>query len=221
MNRNSGYGAGNKQRNARREAVGDAITRRTAIAIGTAALVAGGSGSVRAAHFAGTVPSLTGYVGDYYAFDRPQILPPIVFEDIAGNRRDLSNMAGRVVLLNFWATWCAPCLVEMPDLDRLQTRFSGAGLAVLAICTDARSVQAVGDFLALHGLRNLGVYLDPTGQDLHNCAISAIPTSFIIDRAGHARGILAGAARWDSAAGHTLVNYYLTEAPVNTPVRNW
>lgn len=200
---------------------GDAITRRTAMAMGAAAVAAAGCGPARAARLAATVPSLTGYVGDYYAFDRPQILPPIVFEDVAGNRHDLSDMAGRIVLLNFWATWCAPCLVEMPDLDRLQTLFSSTGFAVLAVCTDAHSVQAVGDFLALHGLRNLGVYLDPTGQDLHNCAISAIPTSFIVDRAGHARGILAGAARWDSAAGQTLINYYLTEAPINTPARNW
>ncbi|MGH6977214.1 MAG: hypothetical protein ACREED_09325, partial [Stellaceae bacterium] len=99
--------------------------------------------------------------------------------------------------------------------------FSDSSFAVLAVCTDAHSVQAVGDFFASHGLRNLGVYLDPTGQDLHNCAISAIPTSFIIDRAGHARGILAGAAPWDSQSSHALVNYYLTEAPVNTPPRNW
>ena len=200
---------------------GDAITRRTAMTMGVAAVVAAGSGSARAARLAGTTPSLAGYIGDYYAFDQPQILPPIVFEDVTGNRRNLSGMAGRIVLLNFWATWCAPCLAEMADLDRLQTRFSDAGLAVLAICTDARSGQAVGNFLASHGVRNLGVYLDPTGQDLHNCAISAIPTSFVIDRAGHARGILAGAAPWDSQAGHALINDYLTEAPVSTPARNW
>ena len=199
----------------------DAITRRAAMTIGAAAMVAAGSDSVRAARLAATTPSLTGYIGDYYAFDRPQILPPIVFEDVTGNRRNLSDMVGRIVLLNFWATWCAPCLAEMPALDRLQTQFADSSFAVLAVCTDARSVQAVSDFLASHGLRNLGVYLDPTGQDLHNCAISAVPTSFIIDRAGHARGILPGAAPWDSQAGHALINYYLTEAPVNTPARNW
>ncbi|HEV2264023.1 MAG TPA: TlpA disulfide reductase family protein [Stellaceae bacterium] len=199
----------------------DPITRRAAMTIGAAAVVAAGSGSVRAAHLTGTVPSLTGYIGDYYPFDRPQILPPIVIEDVTGKRRNLSDMAGRIVLLNFWATWCAPCLAEMPDLDRLQTHFSDSSFAVLAVCTDARRVQAVSDFLASHGLRNLGVYLDPTGQDLHNCAISAVPTSFIIDRAGHARGILAGAAPWDSQAGHALIDYYLTEAPVKTPARNW
>lgn len=200
---------------------GEAITRRAAMTMGAAALLVAGSRSACAARLASTIPSLTGYAGDYYAFDRPQILPPIVFEDVTSNRHDLSDMAGRVVLLNFWATWCAPCLVEMPGLDRLQTQFSGVGFAVLAVCTDARSVQAVGDFLALHDLKNLGVYLDPTGQDLYNCAISAIPTSFIVDRVGHARGMLAGAARWDSAAGYALIDHYLREAPVNTRARNW
>lgn len=200
---------------------GETITRRAAMTTGAATLLVAGFRSASAARLAGTIPSLTGYVGDYYAFDRPQILPPIVFEDVTGNRHGLADMAGQVVLLNFWATWCAPCLVEMPSLDRLQTQFSGAGFAVLAVCTDARSVQTVSDFLALRSLRNLGVYLDPTGQDLYNCAISAIPTSFIIDRAGHARGILAGAARWDSAAGYALVDHYLREAPVNLRARNW
>src|SRR5579872_3531270 len=129
---------------------GDSITRRAAMTMGAAAMVAAGTGSTRAARLAETTPSLAGYIGDYYAFDQPQILPPIVFEDVTGNRHNLSNMAGRIVLLNFWATWCAPCLAEMPDLDRLQAHFSQTGLTVLAVCTDARSVQTVGDFFALH-----------------------------------------------------------------------
>jgi len=189
--------------------------------MGAAALVVGRSGGAHAARPAGTVPSLSGFVGDYYPFDQPQILPRIAYEDYSGNRRDLSGMAGRIVLLNFWATWCAPCLVEMPDLDRLQSRFSSEIFAVVAVCTDARSVQTVDDFLAQHGLRNLGAYVDPTGKDMHDCAISAMPTSFIVDRAGHARGILPGGARWDSPAAHALIAYYLTETPVGTPARTW
>lgn len=200
---------------------GSGITRRTAITLGAAALAASRSSGVRAARPAGGVPSLSGFVGDYFPFDRPQILPRIAFEDLGGNQRDLSVMAGRVVLLNFWATWCAPCLAEMPDLDRLQSRFSSDVFAVLAICTDARNIQTVSDFLAQHGLRNLGVYADPTGRDMHDCAISAMPTSFIIDRVGHARGILPGAARWDSPAAYALIDYYLTETPVDTAARTW
>ena len=200
---------------------GSGITRRTAIAIGAAALAAAGSGAVRAAGPVGSVPLLRGFVGDYYPFDRPQILPRIAFEDLGGNQRDLAAMAGRIVLLNFWATWCAPCVAEMPALDRLQSRFSSDVFAVIAVCTDARSVQTVSDFFAQHGLRNLGVYVDPTGRDMHDCAISAMPTSFIVDRVGHARGILPGAAQWDSPAAQALIGYYLTETPVVTPARTW
>jgi thiol-disulfide isomerase/thioredoxin len=191
------------------------ISRRTAMIMGAAALAAASSRPARAARDGSPVPVLAGYVGDYFPFDTPQILPHLVIEDASGGQHDLGAMAGRVVLLNFWATWCAPCLVEMPDLDRLQADFAASDFAVLALCTDRRNVQSVSAFLSGHGLRNLAIFLDPTGEDLHNCAITAIPTSFIIDRLGRARGMLPGPAPWDSRTGRALINYYLAEIPGN------
>lgn len=188
------------------------ISRRGAIWAGTASLVAAYLVGARAvAAPAGRVPALSGYIGDYYALDLPQKLPPIVIADATGVRHDLSDMAGRVVLLNFWATWCAPCLLELPDLDRLQAHFAGDGLVVLALCTNARNASSVARFYATHGLRNLGVFFDPTGRDLYDWALTAIPTSFIIDRKGRARGMLPGGAAWNSSAGHALIEYYLSE----------
>ncbi|MGH7015307.1 MAG: TlpA disulfide reductase family protein [Stellaceae bacterium] len=191
------------------------LTRRTALIASAAALIVARSSSAYAAPSGRSIPKFVGYVGDYFPFDTPQILPRIVFEDATGKEHDLSAMAGRIVLLNFWATWCAPCLAEMPDLDQLQAYYSGRDFGVLALCTDARSVQTVSDFLVAHGLRNLGTYFDPTGEDMHNCAISAMPTSFIIDRSGRARGILPGAAPWASPTGRALIAYYLAEIPGN------
>jgi thiol-disulfide isomerase/thioredoxin len=198
---------------------GTAISRRTAMIMGAAALAASGSRPARAARTSSPVPVLAGYVGDYFPFDTPQILPRLVIEDASGSQHGLGFMAGRIVLLNFWATWCVPCLVEMLDLDRLQADFSASDFSVLALCTDQQNVQSVSAFLSEHGLHNLGIFLDPTGEDLHNCAITAVPTSFIIDRFGRARGMLPGPAPWDSRAGRALVSYYLAESPGNASTR--
>lgn len=198
-----------------------AISRRAVLTMGAAALVAGAARSARAAPsvLGRRVPTLAGYVGDYHPFDTPQILPRVVFLDAAGSRLDLSVMAGRVVLLNFWATWCAPCLVELPDLDRLQAEYSDKRFVVLALCVDSQSIPTVAEFLSTRGLNRLGVFVDPTGNDLHNCAITAIPTTFIIDRLGRACGMLPGAAPWDSAAGRALIEYYLADTS-NAAARN-
>ncbi len=196
------------------------ISRRTAMGMGVATLAAAaGAGRARGAPSAAVAqaPAFAGSIGDYYAFNPPQKAPPMVFGDASGLRRHLGDMAGKVVLLNFWATWCAPCLVEMPGLDGLQARSPG-DLVVLALCTNLRSARSVADFYATHGLTRLGVYFDPTGQDLGNWALATIPTSFVVDRAGRVRGILPGAAAWNSPAAAALMNYYLAEkSRANTP----
>jgi Redoxin len=190
-------------------------TRRTALIMGAATLIAVRTHPAYAARTAQPVPKLVGYVGNYFPFDTPQSLPRIVFEDAAGKDLTLSVMAGRIVLLNFWATWCAPCLAELPELDRLQAYFSDSDFSVLALCTDGRSLQSVGDFLVAHHVHNLSPYVDPTGDDMHNCAITAIPTSFILNRRGQALGMLAGGAPWASAAGRALIAYYIAKVPRN------
>lgn len=181
------------------------LSRRTFLA-GTAALLA-----TRAARAAVSVPRMTGYVGDYFAFAAPQTMPQISFAGASGQPHDLAELGGKVVLLNFWATWCAPCLAELPDLDRLQSGFSRDQFIVLALCEDARSLGAIESYYAGRNIEALGKYIDPMGQALRTYAVPAVPTSFILDRHGLARGMLAGAAPWNSAEGRALVAYYLNE----------
>jgi thiol-disulfide isomerase/thioredoxin len=155
------------------------------------------------------MPTLKGYVGDFFPFTKILKLPPIVFEDQKGRMSDLAAMKGRVVLLNFWATWCAPCVYEMPSLDRLQAQFPKSEFLVLALSEDAGGFGPIENFFQSHGLQHLGIYLDPSGRDRQAWSVPAIPTSFIIDRTGRVRGILPGAADWDSASSQSLIAYYL------------
>jgi thiol-disulfide isomerase/thioredoxin len=155
------------------------------------------------------VPKFAGYLGDFFPFDSVVTFPSVVFQDASGRYTRLRDMTGRVLLLNFWATWCLPCVEEMPDLDRLQARFATQPFTVLALCEDVSGLSAAEGFFRAHRLQHLGVYVDPQGQARRDCSVPAIPASFLIDRQGRPRGILPGAAPWDSPAAHALIEYYL------------
>ncbi len=127
-----------------------------------------------------------------------------------GGVTNLRRYRGKVVLLNVWATWCAPCVYELPALDRLQAATDKAGVAVLAVSVDLEGMSKVAPFAARLDLKNLTVLSDPAGRIADGLNIGeGLPWSFVIDRQGRVRGYLMGAADWDSAAGRALLDYYL------------
>ena len=130
----------------------------------------------------------------------PRRLPDIDFTD--GNARPirLSSFHGRVVLLNIWATWCAPCRKEMPALDRLQASLGGAEFEVVTLSVDRDGLQAVNAFYRQTGIAQLRIYLDQSGQAMSDLGVAAIPTTLLIDRQGNEIGRKIGAAQWDSPA---------------------
>lgn len=130
---------------------------------------------------------------------------------IDGQEREVSlaDYKGQVLLLNLWATWCAPCVEEMPSLDRLEAKLGGEDFQVMAISTDRAGLDIVGPFYAEHGLEHLGVWLDPRGQIMHALKARGLPTSFLIDRNGKVVARAEGAAPWDSAEAIALIRWYL------------
>ncbi len=135
-----------------------------------------------------------------------------------GRKIDLSAFAGRVVLVNFWASWCAPCVAELPALARVQQEFSAEGLQVAAVSIDAMSKAALGAFLHRVGANNLAVYFNPAARpgspDIMPARIGpfrlhALPISYLIDRRGRVIGFFPGAAAWDSAEGKAFLRHYL------------
>ena len=131
--------------------------------------------------------------------------PAISFQDGERRKLTLADFRGQVVLMNFWATWCAPCIRELPSLDRLQARLKPSGVKIVALSIDRSGVDAVKKFFVENGIRNLDVYVDPTMDAQEAFKIPGLPTSVLIDRNGRDRGRLVGPADWGGAEAAQLV----------------
>jgi thiol-disulfide isomerase/thioredoxin len=130
--------------------------------------------------------------------ENPRTLPEIRFETGEGETITLAHFRGRVVLLNLWATWCAPCRREMPTLDRLQAALGGGDFEVLALSIDRTGLPAVKEFYQELGLERLPIYVDQTGAAQRALNALGLPTTLLIDREGNEVGRLLGPAEWDS-----------------------
>ena len=143
----------------------------------------------------------------------PQPAPEIAFSDGAGKTFDLSDFAGKTVLVNLWATWCGPCLREMPSLERLQQHF-GDRLAVLAISEDRGGSKAVDPFIAKLGLKSVKTFLDPKSAVGRAFKVEGLPTSFLIDGQGRVLGRVDGEAAWDSPRMLAVIEPFLDAGAV-------
>ncbi|HAY50048.1 MAG TPA: TlpA family protein disulfide reductase [Thalassospira sp.] len=122
----------------------------------------------------------------------------VTFVDENGEEKQLNQLKGQVILVNLWATWCVPCVKEMPELDRLAAEMDGKPFRVLALSQDRGGAAAVTEFFEKNGIDNLDVVLDPRGAAARKMGARGLPTSFVIDGHGAVRGKLEGIARWDA-----------------------
>ena len=127
----------------------------------------------------------------------PKPLPSLALPALDGGTAALTSFRGRSLVLNFWATWCAPCIRELPELDKLAA--SPDAPAVLAISADRGGAATVRPFLAAHPASHLRVLLDPHSEAVQALGVVGFPTTFVIDRDGHIRGQLVGPTRWGEA----------------------
>jgi thiol-disulfide isomerase/thioredoxin len=176
--------------------------------LGAIAAVLTFGGARLSASLAGDAP-LTGAVADFSRIDPPLPAPGDPFKDSAGKELHLSDFRGKLVLLNIWATWCAPCRAEMPSLDRLQAKLGGEGFMVLPVSLDRGGGPAVAVYYGQHDITHLGVYLAGQGGLQNALKIGGVPTSFLIDREGRVVGSLEGATQWDSPEALALIRSYL------------
>ena len=147
-------------------------------------------------------------VGDMITFvfkKTPEAVPLFKFEDATGAEKTLADWKGKVVLLNLWATWCAPCRKEMPALDRLQKELGGDMFEVVAISVDRQGALASKKFLDETKSANLKLYVESSSRSVGTLKAAGLPTTILIDKEGREIGRLAGPAEWDSADAKRLI----------------
>ena len=125
-------------------------------------------------------------------------VPDNIFHDNNQKERRLSNYLGRSLVLNFWATWCAPCIKEMPNLDRLRPILTSSNIDVLAVSEDRGGLHIVRKFYAANNLKELEILIDPKGKLLRAAGGRGLPTTILIDQQGYEVGRLLGVADWDA-----------------------
>jgi thiol-disulfide isomerase/thioredoxin len=139
-------------------------------------------------------------LGKYKATTDAEEIPAVTFVDADGNDKPLADFRGKGLILNFWATWCAPCVKEMPALDRLAAEESPRGLVVLAISADREGAAVVGQFYAANGIRHLPIALDRSSRAARALGIDGLPTTVLYDVEGREIGRVVGVAEWDLPA---------------------
>jgi thiol-disulfide isomerase/thioredoxin len=142
---------------------------------------------------------------------KPARMTPILAED--GGLLDLGRFRGRLILLNFWATWCPPCVRELSALDRLQARLGGPGFTVVALSIDEGDVGGPVAFVRRLGLQNLRVYLDFTGTAAEAFLLYGLPITYLLDPRGDVIGYIIGATDWDSPEVERLISHYVERPP--------
>jgi len=118
------------------------------------------------------------------------LAPDFVLQNPAGATRKLSNFRGKIVLVNLWATWCPPCIAELPLLDQLADEYGDKGLVILGVAGD-EDPQAVHDFLANSPVK-FEILLDPKGAIGTQYGITGYPETFFVDRQGRLRDKVIG-----------------------------
>lgn len=129
-----------------------------------------------------------------------EALEPLVIEfaDATGAMRSLSQFRGKALLVNFWATWCAPCQREMPSLDRLQAKLGSAQFQVVALSLDNAGVERAARFLLEIGNRNLTLYIADLARVRKAVGVLGLPTTLFVDSDGREVHRVIGPAEWDS-----------------------
>lgn len=152
----------------------------------------------------------TGAMAGLVVHETPQEAPlEAVYFDADGAGRRLAEHRGRVVVVNFWATWCAPCVREMPALDRLAGSLAGLEADVVALSADFGDISRPRAFYERTGIAHLGLYHDREKAVAKGAAIRGLPVTLILDRQGREVARLTGDAHWDAPEAIAVIRALL------------
>ena len=139
----------------------------------------------------------------------PQPGPRARFVDGTGREITLANKAGKVILLNLWATWCSPCVRELPTLDRLQAELGSDRFEVVALNMDREGLEVIEPFYTEHGIEHLAPYNDAKFAMPREIKVAGLPATLLISARGLQIGRLIGTAEWDSPEAKALIERYI------------
>lgn len=135
----------------------------------------------------------------------PQETSALAFVDREDAEHTLAEYRGKTILLNFWATWCAPCRKEMPALSALQAELGGDDFEVVTVATGRNPLRAVEEFLAERNIDNLPLLFDPTQAFARDMGVLGLPVTVIVDAEGREIARMQGDAEWDSPSAKAII----------------
>ncbi len=183
--------------------------RRLALPVVVLGVVAAGWAAANLSHLSAAEGNKPPSLPEFNPTEPPLPAPGIRFTDGEGRSVTIADFHGRVILLNLWATWCEPCIREMPSLDRLQAAMGGKDFDVVLVSQDRGGAHTVDPFYAKLGMKALKPYLDPKSALGQAFDVHGLPTSIIIDRDGNEVGRLEGAETWDGTKPQALLRWYV------------
>ena len=145
---------------------------------------------------------------DFELNKEKQNISDLKFKDDEGKEISFSDFQDKVLLVNFWATWCAPCIKEMPSLDRLKPKVD-ADFDVIAISVDRDGVEKVTDFFNENKISNLEKFFDIKNSLAKEMNLIGIPTSFFVNKKGDLIGQYQGDMEWDNDTVIEFINYLI------------
>lgn len=161
-------------------------------------------------------PLARGDVAAFHASAPAKPAPAVAFKGPDGAPTDLASLRGKLLLVNLWATWCAPCKAEMPALDRLQAELGGDSFQVVAINVETRNLDKPPAWFKANGIAHLTYYGDPEGKVLpviqSAVGSTGLPTTMLIDAKGCTLGVMKGPAEWSSEDGKRLIRAALAKS---------
>jgi len=159
-------------------------------------------------------PVMTGRVADAFNYyDEPRIIPNYKFNTSFDKETSLDDLKGQWIVLNFWATWCPPCLVEMPSLQAMQNHFKGQGIKVVAVSLDRHmDGKKLREFTSKNQFGPIANYYDPTGKLMHQIGLRGLPSTYILAPDGRAVGLFEGDADWMSEDVQAFITSLLARA---------
>lgn len=146
--------------------------------------------------------------------DHPRPVAAIDIRDAESRAAGLDTLKGKPVLLNLWASWCMPCVAELPALDRLKPALDAKGVALIALSLDRSGKVAVANTFARLGIVNLDIRTDENRVAAEKLDAPALPVTLLIDREGRETARFIGAAEWDGAAAARLLDALAAGSPL-------